>query len=74
MTVRTPTPSMSPTYSWPTYWGWRVGITKAANSLQQQKLISYRRGDITILNRAGLEAAFCACYWADKEIYERILN
>ena len=52
----------------------RVGITKAANSLLKQKLISYRRGDITILDRAGLEAASCGCYRADKEIYERILG
>jgi CRP-like cAMP-binding protein len=52
----------------------RVGITKAANSLLKQKLISYRRGDITILDRAGLEAASCECYRADKETYERILG
>jgi len=52
----------------------RVGITKAANSLQKQKLISYRRGDITILDRVGLEAASCECYRADKETYERILG
>jgi CRP-like cAMP-binding protein len=52
----------------------RVGITKAANSLQKQKLISYRRGDITVLDRVGLEAASCGCYRADKETYERILG
>ncbi len=51
----------------------RVGITKAALSLQQQKLISYRRGDITILDRSGLEAAACGCYQTGKEIYGRIL-
>ena len=52
----------------------RVGITKAANALQLQKLISYQRGDITILDRAGLEAASCGCYRADKEIYGRIMG
>ncbi len=52
----------------------RVGITKAANSLLKQKLISYRRGDITILDRVGLEAASCGCYRTDKETYERILG
>jgi CRP-like cAMP-binding protein len=52
----------------------RVGITKAANSLQKQNLISYHRGNITILNHVGLEAASCSCYRTDKEIYERILG
>jgi CRP-like cAMP-binding protein len=51
----------------------RVGITKAANSLLKKKLISYKRGDITILDRVGLEAASCECYRVDVGIYERIL-
>jgi CRP-like cAMP-binding protein len=52
----------------------RVGITKAANSLQMQKLIRYHRGKITVLDRVGLEAASCGCYKADREIYRRILE
>jgi CRP-like cAMP-binding protein len=52
----------------------RVGITKAAKSLQQQKLIRYHRGEITIIDRPGLEAASCGCYRADKETYQRILG
>ncbi|MEQ1528274.1 MAG: Crp/Fnr family transcriptional regulator [Methylococcales bacterium] len=52
----------------------RVGITKAANSLQKQHLISYRRGDVTILDREGLEAASCGCYLAEKATYERVLG
>ena len=52
----------------------RVGVTKAANALKKRQLISYHRGDITILNRAGLEAASCDCYRADKESYENFLG
>jgi len=46
----------------------RVGVTKAAGALQRRKLISYSRGEITILDQAGLESAACACYRAVKEI------
>lgn len=52
----------------------RVGITKAANSLQNKALIRYKRGEIKILDRAGLEAASCECYQTEKAIYERILG
>ena len=52
----------------------RVGVTKAATSLQNKALISYNRGDITILDRGGLEGASCECYDADRRTYERVLG
>jgi len=51
----------------------RVGITKAATSLQRRKLIHYSRGRITVVDRRGLRGASCACYRADRESYDRII-
>jgi CRP-like cAMP-binding protein len=48
----------------------RVGVTKAAQALQNRKLISYSRGDITVLDRAGLEAAACQCYEVVKDMHD----
>jgi CRP-like cAMP-binding protein len=52
----------------------RVGVTKAASSLQRRGVIRYSRGAITVLDRRGLKAASCACYKADLASYERILG
>ena len=52
----------------------RVGVTKAASSLQKRRLIRYSRGEITVLDRRGLKAASCGCYKADRDSYERILG
>jgi CRP-like cAMP-binding protein len=52
----------------------RVGITGAASDLQRRGLVHYRRGDITVLDRAGLEAAACSCYAADRDGYKRMLG
>jgi CRP-like cAMP-binding protein len=45
----------------------RVGVTKAASTLQQQGLIIYSRGNIEILDVKGLVSASCKCYEIVKE-------
>jgi CRP-like cAMP-binding protein len=40
----------------------RTTVTLVARALQQAGLIRYRRGQIVILDRAGLEEAACECY------------
>jgi CRP-like cAMP-binding protein len=52
----------------------RVGVTRAANALQQRKLIRYHRGEVTVLNRAAMEAASCGCYQADLRAYANLLG
>ncbi|WP_371287229.1 Crp/Fnr family transcriptional regulator [Variovorax sp. NFACC27] len=52
----------------------RVGITVAANALQHSGLIAYHRGDITVLDRGGLETAACGCYASDRKAYADTLD
>ncbi|WP_286902717.1 Crp/Fnr family transcriptional regulator [Vreelandella sedimenti] len=51
----------------------RSGITLAAISLQTRGLISYHRGEITVLDRLGLNEASCGCYGEDCALYARVL-
>jgi len=48
----------------------RVGVTEAASALQRRKLIEYSRGNITILDDRGLEAACCSCYQVVRDMHE----
>lgn len=52
----------------------RVSITIAAGALQRAGFIEYRRGELTVLDRTGLEAATCGCYEADRRAYDRQLR
>jgi CRP-like cAMP-binding protein len=52
----------------------RKSVTLAARSLQTAGLISYRRGRIQVLDRAGLEKASCECYAVVKERFDAFLT
>lgn len=51
----------------------REGITEVAGRLQTAGIIRYRRGHISILNRAGLEAQACECYSVVSKELKRLL-
>src|SRR5450631_152582 len=51
----------------------REGVTEGALKLQQDGLIRYARGRITVLDRAGLEPLSCECYAVVKQEYDRLL-
>lgn len=51
----------------------REGVTEAAGKLQKLGVIDYRRGHITILDRAKLESLSCECYNVVKRETDRLL-
>ncbi|MDP1985376.1 MAG: Crp/Fnr family transcriptional regulator [Sulfuritalea sp.] len=52
----------------------REGVTEAAGNLQRAGCISYRRGHIALLDRAGLETRSCECYALVKKELARLLS
>jgi Mn-dependent DtxR family transcriptional regulator len=51
----------------------RESVTEAAGNLKDKGVISYRRGHITVLDRAGLNANVCECYAVVKAEFKRLL-
>lgn len=49
----------------------RASVTVVANKLQQAGLIRYNRGEMTIIDRLGLEKASCECYGLIKSEFDR---
>jgi CRP-like cAMP-binding protein len=50
----------------------RATVTEAVGSLQRAGLIHYRRRQVAIIDRAGLEAASCNCYAAIRQEFDRL--
>lgn len=50
----------------------RASVTEVAGVLQKAGLIRYSRGQMTILDRLGLEDACCECYRSVKAEFERL--
>ena len=52
----------------------RAGVSEVAAELQREGLLTYRRGYITIQDRARLEAASCECYGVIRSEFSRLLE
>ena len=52
----------------------RPTVSIAANILQKAGLIAYMRGNVTVTDRAGLEAASCECYGVVARGFERMVG
>jgi CRP-like cAMP-binding protein len=52
----------------------RTGVTAAAGALQQAGLIRYKRGNVTIVDRRGLQDRSCECYGVSKMQFDRLLG
>lgn len=52
----------------------RPSVSLVASAFQQAGMIKYARGNLTILDRAGLENTSCECYAVVKKQVERLLG
>jgi CRP-like cAMP-binding protein len=52
----------------------RAGVTETACKLKEAGLISYTRGNVTIVDRAGLERLSCECYPLVKKEFTRLVG
>jgi CRP-like cAMP-binding protein len=52
----------------------RTGVSLAAGALQRAGLITYKRGNVTILDNPGLKKLSCECYGVSKREFDRLLD
>lgn len=52
----------------------RAGVSEAAGKLQDEGIIKYKRGQVSVLNRGELEGKSCECYPVVEKEFERLLG
>jgi Mn-dependent DtxR family transcriptional regulator len=52
----------------------RASVTEVLRPLHEQGLVNDSRGEITVLDRQGLEKLSCECYRTVKDEYDRVLG
>lgn len=52
----------------------RAGVSTAAAMLQSAGFIRYVRGNVTVIDRLGLQSASCECYRVTVQEYERLMQ
>jgi CRP-like cAMP-binding protein len=52
----------------------RPTVSVVAQQLQRAGLVAYRRGEVTVLDRRGLEAGSCECYRVVRDCFDAFLQ
>ena len=52
----------------------REGVSAASHALQDQGIIRYRRGHLSVLDRPALERAACECYGVTRDDFGRLFG
>ncbi len=52
----------------------RTGVSATAGALQRDGLITYKRGNVTVLDRRGLKRRSCECYGVSRKEFDRLLG
>jgi CRP-like cAMP-binding protein len=52
----------------------RAGVSEAAGKLQDEGIIKYKRGHVSVLDRGELEGKTCECYQIVEKEFERLLG
>jgi Mn-dependent DtxR family transcriptional regulator len=51
----------------------RASVTVTAGTLQRAGFVEFSRGQVEVVDRAGLESTACESYAVTREVYDRLL-